>query len=98
MRRKLILDVVEDRYAGTIGCASVFSFKPSKLLTVGEGGMIITSDDQLAERAKLIRNFGDARKFSWVALGYNFRMMDYNGSKLSVPVSTSRLYDPLFTQ
>jgi dTDP-4-amino-4,6-dideoxygalactose transaminase len=64
------------RYAGTLGHAAIFSFTPSKPMTVGEGGMIVTSDDQLAENARLARNFGDADKFSWVTLGYNFRMMD----------------------
>jgi perosamine synthetase len=63
-------------YAGSMGRAGIFSFTPSKPMTVGEGGMIVTGDDQLAENARLVRNFGDADKFSWVRLGYNFRMMD----------------------
>ena len=68
------------RYAGTMGRAAIFSFTPSKPMTVGEGGMIVTADDQLAESARLVRNFGDADKFAWVRLGYNFRMMDIQGA------------------
>jgi perosamine synthetase len=67
-------------YAGSRGRAGIFSFTPSKPMTVGEGGMIVTGDDQLAENARLVRNFGDADKFSWVRLGYNFRMMDIQGA------------------
>jgi len=63
-----------------MGHAGIFSFTPSKPMTVGEGGMIVTPDDQLAENARLVRNFGDADKFSWVRLGYNFRMMDIQGA------------------
>jgi perosamine synthetase len=70
----------EGKYAGTIGHAGIFSFTPSKPMTVGEGGMIVTDDDVLAENARLIRNFGDTDKFSWVRLGYNFRMMDIQGA------------------
>jgi dTDP-4-amino-4,6-dideoxygalactose transaminase len=69
-----------DRYAGTIGQAGIFSFTPCKIMTVGEGGMIVTSDGQLAERARVVRNFGDAAKFAWVTLGFNFRMMDIQGA------------------
>jgi len=68
------------RYAGTLGRAAIFSFTPSKPMTVGEGGMIVTDDDQLAEAARSVRNFGDAGKFSWVRLGFNFRMMDIQGA------------------
>jgi dTDP-4-amino-4,6-dideoxygalactose transaminase len=68
------------RYAGTLGLAGVFSFTPSKPMTVGEGGIIVTNDDQLADAARLVRNFGDADKFSWIRLGYNFRMMDIQGA------------------
>ena len=68
------------RYAGTLGRAGIFSFTPSKPMTVGEGGMIVTSDDEIADAARMVRNFGDADKFSWVRLGFNFRMMDIQGA------------------
>jgi perosamine synthetase len=61
-------------YAGTIGDAGIFSFTPTKPMTTGEGGMITTSDDQLAKRCRLIRNFGDHGKFAWDSPGFNFRL------------------------
>jgi perosamine synthetase len=61
-------------YAGTIGDAGIFSFTPTKPMTTGEGGMITTNDDQLAQRCRLIRNFGDHGKFAWDSPGFNFRL------------------------
>jgi perosamine synthetase len=66
--------------AGTIGSVGIFSFTPSKPMTTGEGGMLVTNDAGLAEQLRLIRNYGDKGKFEWVTLGYNFRMMDIQGA------------------
>jgi len=63
-----------DGYAGTIGDAGIFSFTPTKPMTTGEGGMIVTDDDALAKRCRLIRNFGDEGKFQWNVLGFNYRL------------------------
>lgn len=63
-----------ERYAGTIGDAGIFSFTPTKPMTTGEGGMIVTDDDELARRARLIRNFGDHGKFHWDSMGFNYRL------------------------
>jgi perosamine synthetase len=65
---------IGSRFAGTFGDAAIFSFTPTKLMTTGEGGMITTSDAELADRCRQIRNFGDAGKFDWELLGFNFRM------------------------
>jgi perosamine synthetase len=54
-----------------IGC---FSFYPTKNMTTGEGGMITNSNDDLADRLRLLRNHGDRGKYNHVALGYNYRM------------------------
>jgi perosamine synthetase len=56
-------DVYTDhlRSAGTFGDAGVFSFYPSKIITTGEGGMITTNDDKLAEKCRVIRNHGTVR-------------------------------------
>lgn len=62
------------RYAGTIGEIGIFSFTPTKLITTGEGGMVVTDDDALAHKCRLIRNFGDAGKFRWQSLGFNYRL------------------------
>lgn len=66
--------------AGTFGDASCFSFHPRKTLTTGEGGMLVTNDDDLAERARVLKNHGIKKKFdkrpSFVKAGYNFRLND----------------------
>ncbi len=64
----------EGKYTGTIGDVGIFSFTPSKPMTTGEGGMIVTDREDIAKRARLIRNFGDQAKFEWDLLGFNFRM------------------------
>lgn len=62
--------------AGTIGDVGIFSFTPTKLMTTGEGGMIVTADEGVARECRSIRNFGDRGKFDWDELGFNFRMTD----------------------
>lgn len=62
------------KYAGTIGDAGIFSFTPTKPMTTGEGGMIVTDNDEVADRCRLIRNFGDRGKFNWDAMGFNYRL------------------------
>lgn len=68
------------RHAGTFGAAGIFSFTPTKLMTTGEGGMIVTDDDEVARRCRLFRNFGDSGKFDWQGLGFNFRMPEVMGA------------------
>lgn len=67
-------------YTGTLGRAGIFSFTPSKLMTTGEGGLIVTDDDETAEKCRLFRNFGDSDKFQWDQLGFNFRMPEVMGA------------------
>lgn len=64
------------RPCGSFGDLSVFSFYPNKHITTGEGGMILTDSDRLAERCRLLRNlcFQPKRRFVHEELGYNFRM------------------------
>lgn len=62
------------QHAGTFGDLGIFSFTPSKLMTTGEGGMIVTDNPELAQRCRRIRNFGDVGKFQWNDCGFNFRM------------------------
>jgi dTDP-4-amino-4,6-dideoxygalactose transaminase len=73
-----------DKTAGTMGAIGIFSFTPSKPMTTGEGGMLTTDNDELAEKLRLIRNFGDREKFDWAVTGFNFRMMDIQGAIGSV--------------
>ena len=62
------------RMAGTFGSASTFSFYGNKLITTGEGGMIWTSGEKTATRARLIRNYGQDRPFHHVEFGLNWKM------------------------
>lgn len=63
------------RPCGSFGDLSVFSFYPNKHITTGEGGMVLTDDDALAERCRSLRNLCFQKKrFVHEALGYNFRM------------------------
>ncbi|MDP9000224.1 MAG: DegT/DnrJ/EryC1/StrS family aminotransferase, partial [Myxococcota bacterium] len=68
------------RATGTLGAAGIFSFTPSKPMTTGEGGMIVTDDEAIAQRCRSIRNFGDRGKFDWQDLGFNFRMPEVMGA------------------
>ena len=67
--------------AGTFGTMSVFGFYPNKQITTGEGGMILTDNDNLADICVSLRNQGRNKTGSWLAhdrLGYNFRLSDIN--------------------
>lgn len=61
---------------GSFGDISCFSFYANKTITTGEGGMVLTDDDKLAEKLKRLRNLGfiPQRRFYHEELGYNFRM------------------------
>ena len=64
------------RKCGDFGHVAAFSFYANKIITTGEGGMVVTNSDDLAERARLLRNlcFQSAQRFVHNELGYNFRM------------------------
>lgn len=61
---------------GSMGELSTFSFYANKLITTGEGGMVLTDDDELAEAVRRFRNlaFVPPRRFEHYELGHNFRM------------------------
>jgi len=63
-------------HIGSFGTMSCFSFYANKLITTGEGGMLLADDDGLAERARRMRNLGfqPGRRFVHNELGYNFRL------------------------
>src|SRR5215475_819443 len=64
------------RRCGSFGTLSCFSFYSNKLITTGEGGMVLTDDPALAEKARSLRNlcFQPQRRFYHEALGFNFRI------------------------
>jgi perosamine synthetase len=64
------------RRCGNFGTLATFSFYANKLITTGEGGMVLTDDDRLAERCRSLLNlcFQPQRRFYHEELGFNFRM------------------------
>ncbi|MEN9349444.1 MAG: hypothetical protein RL372_422 [Bacteroidota bacterium] len=64
------------RQCGSFGDISTFSFYPNKHITTGEGGMIVTDNEQLANKCRELRNlcFIPPRRFIHEELGWNFRM------------------------
>jgi len=86
--RQYNLQVIEDscealggaykgKVAGTLGDFGVFAFYPNKQITTGEGGMVITDDDQAADFMRALRNQGRAPGDTWLQhthLGYNYRL------------------------
>ncbi len=65
-----------DRPCGSFGVISTFSFYPNKHITTGEGGMLVTDDEKLAERCRSLRNlcFQPQKRFVHEELGWNWRM------------------------
>lgn len=95
--RKHGLKVIEDaaqapgaRYrgkpVGTLGDCGIFSFTETKQITSGEGGMLITNDEKIAEAARLVRNHGEAiisgrpRTYNSTILGWNYRMTEIDAA------------------
>ena len=66
--------------AGSLGHMAAFSFYPSKIITTGEGGMITTNDDELAEKLRMIRTHGQVRGYDSVIFGLNLRMSEMNAA------------------
>lgn len=64
------------RCAGTLGTLGTFSFHATKTITTGEGGMVVTNDDALAEYCRTLRDHGmrKGKRYWHDIVGYNFRM------------------------
>jgi dTDP-4-amino-4,6-dideoxygalactose transaminase len=75
----------QGRKLGTIGDAAALSFFPSKNLGgFGDGGMVVTEDDKVAEQARMLRTHGAARKYANEVLGYNSRLDELQAAMLRV--------------
>ena len=99
--RKHKLAIIEDccealgstlhgKKAGTFGDVGVFAFYPNKQMTTGEGGMIVTNDERLADLCYSLRNQGRGKGAGWLAherLGHNFRLCDINCALGTVQLS-----------
>lgn len=94
--RKYDLRVLEDaaqahgaRYsglcAGSLGCAAGWSFYPGKNLgAFGDGGAITTNDERLADRIRLLRNYGSKNKYQNECRGFNSRLDEIQAALLRV--------------
>lgn len=87
LSRKYRIKVIEDaaevhgaeykgQKAGSIGDVACFSFYANKIITSGEGGMVVTDNEEIAARARTYRNlcFRPEKRYYHTELGYNFRM------------------------
>ena len=66
---------------GSFGTMSLFAFYPNKQMTTGEGGIILTDEDELADMCESLRNQGRGKGGGWLGherLGYNYRLSDIN--------------------
>lgn len=72
---------INGKKVGTMGDIGVFSFYPSKNVSVcGEGGMLITNNSKYAERAKMIVDHGRQGQFKYKLLGFNWRMSEISAA------------------
>jgi len=65
---------------GYIGDAAAFSFYPTKNMTTGEGGMVTTDDDEIAEKARQVVDHGRTEGYEHAFVGYNYRMTNVHAA------------------
>jgi perosamine synthetase len=70
---------IDGEKAGNIALCGAFAFYPNKQITTGEGGMLVTSDPEMAKMGRSLRNQGRGEGATWLSherLGYNYRMSE----------------------
>ncbi|MFA5772373.1 MAG: DegT/DnrJ/EryC1/StrS family aminotransferase [Thermoplasmata archaeon] len=65
---------------GAFGDCGCFSFYPTKNMTTGEGGMITTNNEKIAEKTRLLREHGQKARYEHVMVGYNYRLTDIHAA------------------
>ena len=71
---------IDGKHVGTFGTFGAFSFYPTKNMTSGEGGMITTSDPEIARKAAMLRNQGMEKRYANEYVGLNNRMTDIHAA------------------
>lgn len=71
---------LDGRLVGTWGDAGAFSFYPTKNMMSAEGGMVVTRDDDVARRVRLLRNQGQEIRYRNEVVGFNNRMTDLSAA------------------
>jgi len=75
----------KSRKVGSIGHIACFSFYPSKNLgAYGDGGMMVTNDEELSKKAKQLRQYGQKSRYRYEAVGYNSRLDEIQAAILRV--------------
>ena len=94
------VDVIEDaaqsheaeacgKNAGTLGRAGCFSFYPTKSMgALGEGGAVVTNDDDVATSVRSLRDFGRTESGDFDAIGYNYRLDSLQSAFLSLKLQS----------
>ena len=78
------LATIDGRVAGSFGKAAAFSFYPTKNLgALGDGGMLVTSDDEIANRGRILRNYGQSERYHHPVVGLNSRLDEIQAAILS---------------
>ena len=69
---------IHGKHVGSFGAAAAYSFYGNKTITTGEGGMVTTNDDHIAERIKLLRGQGQTpgARYWHEVVGFNYRLTD----------------------
>jgi dTDP-4-amino-4,6-dideoxygalactose transaminase len=71
--------------AGSLGLSGAFSFYPGKNLgAYGEGGIVVTNDDEHARKIRMLRDWGQEKRYHHVLKGFNYRMEGIQGAILGV--------------
>lgn len=86
------------RKCGSFGDAGLFAFYPNKQVTTGEGGVLVTDNEELAALAKSLRNQGRDEGAGWLQharLGYNYRISDIN---CALGIAQMKRIDELLTK
>lgn len=71
---------IDGRQVGTFGRFAMFSLYPTKNMTSGEGGMVVSADEATDQRVRLLRNQGMARQYENEIAGFNARMTDLHAA------------------